>query len=255
VGIDNFAAAFVGNSRYGWFNEGQTDGPSTHLHREFLDALYRDSLYLAGDALMKSKSETAPFIDLTGEWEPGATRWCFYDNYLLGDPMMAMWTEEPHAVTAEYSLMIRAGTDSLVVQLSGDSLTHKGFRCAIIQIDTLFGAAVTDSSGRAVIHLDGSIFCGPAELTVSGYNILTHTFQLEVCNYWLGYTSDWNDPVNWYAGTVPDSNSSIIIPGNPAGTKFPLTNSGNPRCCKAILVEPGVDFRIQNGETFSVYGN
>jgi len=40
VKIDNFAAAFVGNSRYGWFNEGQTEGPSGHIHREFMNALY-----------------------------------------------------------------------------------------------------------------------------------------------------------------------------------------------------------------------
>jgi len=45
VGIDNFAVAFIGNSRYGWFNEGTTDGPSQHLHREFVDALYRGSIY------------------------------------------------------------------------------------------------------------------------------------------------------------------------------------------------------------------
>ena len=30
--LPNFASGFVGNSRYGWFNEGQTEGPSTHLH-------------------------------------------------------------------------------------------------------------------------------------------------------------------------------------------------------------------------------
>jgi Peptidase family C25/Propeptide_C25 len=40
--IDNFAVTFVGNSRYGWFNEGQTEGPSGHLNREFTDALYTD---------------------------------------------------------------------------------------------------------------------------------------------------------------------------------------------------------------------
>ena len=60
IGIDNFAVAFIGNSRYGWFNQGTTDGPSQHLHREFMDALYSDSLYHIGMAHLKSKSETVP---------------------------------------------------------------------------------------------------------------------------------------------------------------------------------------------------
>ncbi|MFH1729543.1 MAG: C25 family cysteine peptidase [Pseudomonadota bacterium] len=93
--IDNFAVAYIGNSRYGWFNEGQTDGPSQHLHREFLDAIYGEGFFNLGTVHMKSKIDTAPWVNAPGQHEDGALRWCFYDNNVLGDPSMFIWPDEP----------------------------------------------------------------------------------------------------------------------------------------------------------------
>ncbi|MEI7983856.1 MAG: C25 family cysteine peptidase, partial [Bacteroidota bacterium] len=100
VTISKFAAAVVMNSRYGWFNEGQTEGPSAHLHREFVDAMYADGILRIGRSHAESKAMTAPWVNASGQWEPGAIRWCFYDCNVLGDPAMAMWTKEPITVQA-----------------------------------------------------------------------------------------------------------------------------------------------------------
>ncbi len=187
VCIDNFAVAFIGNSRYGWFNQGTTDGPSQHLHREFMDAIYYDSLYHIGMAHLKSKSETAPFVDISGEFEPGATRWCFYDNNLLGDPMMAVWTEEPQQVDADYPEFIPIGAESVSVQLNGPEGIYHNFTCSIYRNDTLFGSAETNVF-RAMLsfHWMNGITEGPISLIVSGYNILPHYFEIQVCDYLAG---------------------------------------------------------------------
>jgi len=99
VTIDNFLVAGVFNTRYGWFNQGETEGPSAHLHREFISALYNDTASLRvttlGEAQMVSKIKTAPWVDVAGEFEPGAQRWCFYDCNALGDPVLKIWTSEP----------------------------------------------------------------------------------------------------------------------------------------------------------------
>jgi hypothetical protein len=255
IGIDNFAVAFVGNSRYGWFNQGTTDGPSQHLHREFMDALYYDSLYHIGMAHMKSKSETAPFVEITGEFEPGATRWCFYDNNVLGDPMMALWTGEPHVPEVSYPAMIPAGAGPVTVQLNSPIGACKDFTCALFRNDTLFGTARTGSNGSTTLYPDGEITEGAITLVVLGYNILPQYFTIQACNLWLGYSDDWSDPANWSSGEVPDNSSYIIIPQDPAGSKFPLLNSGAQRICKQLLVEPGAQFRLRKGETFSVVGD
>jgi hypothetical protein len=254
VGIDNFAVAFIGNSRYGWFNEGTTDGPSQHLHREFVDAVYRDSLYRIGMAHMKSKSETAPFVEI-GEYEPGATRWCFYDNNVLGDPVMAVWTEEPHQVEAVYPELIPIGAGSVSVQLNGPLGIYHNFTCSIYRNDTLFGAANTDSYGAAVVLLDDGLTEGPISLIVSGYNILPRYYEMQVCNYWLGLTTDWSDANNWFTGAIPDTGSSVIITADPVGDEFPVKNTADSRNCKSICIEPGAQFIIGEGETFSVGGD
>jgi hypothetical protein len=97
--IGNFLAGGVFNSRYGWFNQGQTEGPSAHLHREFISALYNpdpdSAITELGAAHTMSKIMTAPWIGLPGEFEPGAQRWCFYDCNVLGDPAMKVWRDTP----------------------------------------------------------------------------------------------------------------------------------------------------------------
>jgi hypothetical protein len=252
IGINNFAVAFIGNSRYGWFNQGTSDGPSEHYHREFVDALYYDSLYHIGTTHLKSKSETAPFVEVSGEFEPGATRWVFYDNNILGDPMMSIWTCEPYTITASYPDMIPAGTGNVTVHVSGPQGACKGFTCSIYRSGTLFGAATTNAGGTAVISIGQTMAIGPIWLVVSGYNILPQYFQIQVSDYWLGLTSDWNDPANWYSGQIPDNETYIIIPTNPVGQNFPSFNSGTSRQCKELKLEPGAQCIIGKGETFNV---
>jgi hypothetical protein len=257
VGIDNFAVAFIGNSRYGWFNQGTTDGPSQHLHREFMDAVYYDSLYHIGMAHLKSKSETAPFVEISGEFEPGATRWCFYDNNLLGDPMMAVWTEELEQVDADFPGFIPIGAESVSLNLSGPAGVYHNFTCSIYRNDTLFGTAKTDVSGSVSISLGDGITEGPISLIVSGYNIVPHYFDIQVCDYWLGLNTDWNDPDNWFTHAVPDSSTNVMIPAYPPGGQFPIKNknSSHTRQCKLIYFEPGANFSVGYGETFTVGGD
>jgi len=103
VSIDNFLVAGVFNSRYGWFDEGSSppEGPSEHLEREFVSAMYTDTLpdRHLGEAQRISKVRTAPWVTLPGEWEPGAQRWCHYDCNAFGDPALEIWTDEPTTFT------------------------------------------------------------------------------------------------------------------------------------------------------------
>lgn len=93
VSMSNFLASGIFNSRYGWFNQGQTEGPSQHLHREFISAIYDPMINSRnlGNAFVMSKIETAPWVDAVGEFEPGAQRWVHYDNNILGDPVLRIW--------------------------------------------------------------------------------------------------------------------------------------------------------------------
>jgi hypothetical protein len=179
VNIQNFAAAFIGNSRYGWFNEGQTEGPSPHLQREFVDALYHDKLYRIGEAFLESKIATAPWVNAPGQWEEGALRWCFYDNNVLGDPAMGIWTNEPIAIQVNYSTSIPPGAPSVDVSVTSEGNPVEGLTCAVLKDNLLYGVGITDTSGNATITLDPPIIeLGSAELVISGYNCLPSSYSL-----------------------------------------------------------------------------
>jgi len=181
VAIQNFAVAVVGNSRYGWFNEGQTEGPSAHLHREMVDALYSDKMNHLGAAFVESKIQTAPWVTAPGQWEEGALRWNFYDINVLGDPALSVWTDEPITIQANYQNAIPVNIPSTTVNVTSSGSPMENFACTIIKDGILHGVGYTDASGNAQIDFD-SVFTmvGDAELIISGYNCLPASYPVTI---------------------------------------------------------------------------
>jgi hypothetical protein len=179
VSINNFAAAFIGNSRYGWFNEGQTEGPSAHLHREYMDALFTDRLNRIGRAHMQSKRATAPWVTAPGQWEPGAIRWCFYDCNVLGDPVMAVWTNNALDITTTYPSSVPLWSSNMNVNVASNGFGVVGLNCVLLQNGNMLGKGITDESGNALISFDHPLnTLGTASLVVSGYNCLPTTYSI-----------------------------------------------------------------------------
>ncbi len=176
--IQNFAVAELVNSRYGWFNEGQTEGPSEHLHREFVDALYNDKENHLGKAEAISKAETAPFVGLPDEWEPGAQRWVFYDHNLQGDPAMRGWTDNPYNVQVNYPSNFTFGENPVSITANGNYVENATF--AVVQNNQLIGIGYTDQDGQASVSLWDNAQIGSAKLYVSGYNLLLHEYDIEI---------------------------------------------------------------------------
>ncbi|MCU0370352.1 MAG: C25 family cysteine peptidase [Bacteroidales bacterium] len=181
VCIDNFAVAGAFNSRYGWFNEGQTEGPSAHLHREFVDALYNDKECRIGSAHMISKIETSVWVNAPGQWEEGALRWCFYCCNIFGDPALGIWTDEPIGIQTTYPEEVYPGTTSVPVTVTSNGEPVEGLMCVIMADGTMLGCCPTNVSGQAVISVPGG-FAGveSAEIVVSGYNCLPAYYPLDI---------------------------------------------------------------------------
>jgi hypothetical protein len=212
--LPNFISGFVGNSRYGWFNEGQTEGPSPHLHREFVNALYGLRENRLGEAHRLSKAASAPFVNAPGQWEEGALRWCFYDNNVLGDPVLAVWTGIPAPVTVSYPTTIPTGAVSLPVEVTSTG-DNTGLTCAVSMNGVVLGCALTDATGSASIAFDTPpAISGTAELTISGYNRL-----LTSCPVYIVADST--------AFLILDSNPEISISvGEPANLPVTIENIG-----------------------------
>jgi len=131
--IAHGAVAFFGNSRYGWFTEGTTNGPSHHFERELYDALFTEGRHTLGASLARSKDETVPYLDLPEEYEGGAHRWCFYTLNLLGDPALDAYTDTPAPLAA----------------------THES---AVSRIDTAFEVETGIPGSAACLYRDGLVY-------------------------------------------------------------------------------------------------
>ncbi len=172
--IDNFASAYIGNSRYGWFNEGQTEGPSLHLNREFVHALYGEQRVTLGAAHTLSKINTAPFVTAPDQWEPGALRWCFYDCNVLGDAAMAAWTNQ----VQDFSEVIHPMN---LDDFNGAFQVDAGIpdsRVTLTSEGQILATAISDQSGIANFYLDDTAILSTIKITVTAMNF--KPFSVEI---------------------------------------------------------------------------
>lgn len=171
VTISNFAVATIGNSRYGWFNEGQTEGPACHLQREMTDAFWNDRIPYLGMAMTDAKCQTAPWVNAPGQWEEGALRWNFYDLNIMGDVAVSPWHDEPFNATVSYTPALLQGDESMNINVSNKGIPLKNYRCLLYHYDTMLGYAITDENGNATIEFAEPInFVDQVRLNVNGMN-------------------------------------------------------------------------------------
>ena len=170
--IANFAVAVIGNSRYGWFNEGQTEGPAPHLQREMTDAQWNDRIGILGCDISEGKCMTAPWVTAPGQWEEGALRWNFYDLNVLGDGACSVWLDEPYTATVDAPAQVVIGTQSIDVMVSdpnGNGLMN--YRCLVYFDDEVIAMGVTDENGVAEISFEGGLQnVGNLIMKVTGVN-------------------------------------------------------------------------------------
>ena len=176
--IQNFLAGGIFNSRYGWFDQGTTEGPSAHLNREFVSAIYNDTvanqIHEIGSAHLMSKIKTAPWVTLPDslQFEAGAQRWCHYDCNLLGDPTLWVFTEDiPVGIQDkhnDFTLTAYPNPCSGKVTLkTGSALTSKVRICLI------------NTMGQVVRTWENMLLSDPLSLTLNLPQLPSGVYSLE----------------------------------------------------------------------------
>lgn len=238
ININNLAVAVMMNSRYGWFNEGQTEGPACHLHREFCDALYDKNENIIGQAYRITRIETAPWVNAPGQWEQGALRWNFYDLNILGDAGLRIWTDEPVTIGADYDQTISMASSGISVTINAAKGTSEGLICVFMMNDTVFGKATTDANGVANIVFDQPLTSpGDATIYISGYNCQLTEYPVTVereFHFQPVWTSLFN-PMTFYVVEALLDNVNLL-PGDEIGIYDTDPNSGNEICVGAGVI-------------------
>jgi hypothetical protein len=159
--INTGAVAMVTNSRYGWGDYYGLDGPSQWYDREFFDALFDEGITQIGAVNQDSKEDNINNIGT-------ATRWCYYQLNLFGDPSLDIWTDEPSTINANYNPSILFGSQSYTVEFPG----VEGAYCALTSNSGLIASAYTNSAGTATFTFDPPI----ASVDTLSLSITAHNY-------------------------------------------------------------------------------
>lgn len=180
--INKFAVCAIGNSRYGWFNEGTTEGPSQHLHREMIDAFSNDKIPFIANAMQESKNKTAPWVTAEGQFEEGALRWNFYDLNILGDGAVSLWFDQPIIPIAP-AFIYDMTSLGFVISNAENGKRIAGATCVLIQNGERLAIAQSDENG--IVNTDYSIIQGNTsglKVAVYGLSLYPETFDLDYLN-------------------------------------------------------------------------
>ena len=110
------AFAFIGNSRYGWYVQGSTNGSSQRFDREFWDAVLREGEFHIGKANQDSKEDNAGVINSID-----AVRWCYFTINLFGDPETSLYLPQNAPIVS--SISPTSGGGSISVTITGTHFT------------------------------------------------------------------------------------------------------------------------------------
>ena len=143
------AVAFVGNSRYGWAQSGTTDGVSQYFDRQFFDALFGESIHTLGSINDDSK------IDNLWAWDYEGVRWCYYDQTLLGDPSMSIWTDIPETLTVVHPEVITIDEhNTFLVVVSSNGIKVPDALVCISGKDDVYVTERTNGGGIAYMAVN-----------------------------------------------------------------------------------------------------
>ncbi|MCK4653914.1 MAG: hypothetical protein KAU01_05680, partial [Candidatus Cloacimonetes bacterium] len=185
--ISNGCVAFIGNSRYGWYNPGGTNSGSQYLDRQFFDALFGENIYKLGEMNDDSKEDGASQCN-SDPW----FRWSYYCVNLLGDPSIDVWTNTPGMLSPSYTSAINISDTQLAVN-AGVS----GALVGLSQDGNHIGHGITDGTGNVTIVFDNSTSVGTMDIyiTVHNYNIYIGTIQVISNEPYVVYNAhNINDP-------------------------------------------------------------
>ncbi len=136
--------AFIGNSRYGWYNYGTYDTLSMGFDIHFFQSLLQENLYHLGAAFSDHKNDG--YQEYPGD---DYYQYIFTELTLLGDPELPVWSENPSTLVVNHptSIPLASSSFTIHVQTTGGSPVQNAFVC-LWKGDEIYERGVTNSAGE-----------------------------------------------------------------------------------------------------------
>ena len=149
VNDNNASAAFIANSRYGWYMPGSECGPSQHYEREFADARFDENFTTIGWMNVDSKTDCVWQID-------AYLRWCHYELCLFGDPAMPQWHDVYGTLAMSHTGTYTVGQGDYAVAVTSGGSPISSATVTMYSSDfTVWVSGQTNASG--VVQLDPGV--------------------------------------------------------------------------------------------------
>lgn len=172
------AVAFIGNTRYGWYNPGTMDTLSAKYDKKFFEALWSLGQYRVGTTLAVSKNNYIP--------NNNYLKYIFMELNVLGDPALPVWTDEPDSFSCSHDSSIVTGPQTFTVNVKQNGSNYSGATVCLWKDDEVYACATSDSSGDADFNIEPTDN-GTMHVTVSDENSIPY---LGSCSVTGGCTLD-----------------------------------------------------------------
>jgi hypothetical protein len=173
------AVAFVGNTRSGFYFQGDPYSLTNKLDQQLWRSLMTRDRYIIGQALQEACHNTSHSSSIEKQ--------CEWTINLLGEPSMPLWTADPVALDVECPSEIVAGLSTLQVTVT-DSATQQPVDEAtvcLLKQGEVYSVGTTDASGRHLFEVEPSSE-GVLFVTATKHNYIPFEQQIAVSDAMCG---------------------------------------------------------------------
>ena len=155
--------AFMGNTRYGWYNPGATNTLSMKYDQFFFRSLLTQHHDKLGDAFADSKNRGVTIQDID--------HYIFTELTLLGDPELPVWTADPQTLTVNYPATFPVGTTAFDVTVTDGTHPVPNATVCLMKGSEVYLVGITDTTGFVEL-IPSTTTSGTMDVTVTAQNFL-----------------------------------------------------------------------------------
>jgi uncharacterized repeat protein (TIGR02543 family) len=229
--------SYIGNSRYGWYIQGNAARLGGDLDEEFYISLFSRGLYNLGKAHADAKDQWVD--DASGLFYGPYYKYTILELNLLGDPEMPVWTDSISETNATHLSTIPLGASEFTVTvIDNDGIPIEGaLVCCMMDDFSVYEKAYTDASGEVTLAVS-PVHDGTMWVTASKHNYLPYEGSATVAGqdtYTLTVNTEGNGSVelspaggSYLSGTVVTLTASADSGWTFSGWSGDLGGSANP---------------------------
>jgi len=167
--------AFIGNSRYGWYQQGFDDYLSLRYDRYFFRSLFIQNHYKLGDLFSDHKTDA--YFSMT---QNSYNKYIFNELNLLGDPELPIWMNNPANFVVSHPNIIPLNSSSFTVHV--ESINGSNIQNAYVclwKTNEVYLTGLTNSNGNITFDVT-PITTGLMSVTVTKQDYLPYEGNVTV---------------------------------------------------------------------------